>query len=798
MKNFVKILTIATILLAVPSSAQIPSGYVQTTATVPVLAGGSFGASWTNLSSSPQLGLLGCVSTFQTTVNGAIDSYGKFSTLLADTAQICPAPSTWSFTLSCPAVAPGSFQIQVPITGGGGTEDISAQITAALPVNICTGGGGGITPITKGGTGATTAAGAFTNIVAPGGTFTGPVTVDSTLNIGAPITPPEFSMEPLSTIPASWTLDVTTPGTALASLMSGGVVYPPPGTGTISAVLASNTKIVLSPGTYYDNLVLNNLQSVWIEGAGGGGAGIGTSEGATILVPANTSLPAIELLNSGSAQGNSFITLKNFNLLCPATTVCADGLEVTGETTFPEGLNVMNVDGLTFSSGTEYDSSYGFFNDIDFNAAEVLYVHIDHSVLMGAMNDGITITNSLSGPASAVNDIHIDNSTIQDAVKYGFYLATGGSDSIHIDHSVIQTNNHNGAAPCAGVFINGAWSMSIDHSYFETNCVGSSDLNFADVRVTGTGTQNQVNAVNSIFLDTNGQWGYYNDAVETGGIISGNTFSNTGHAVYVSTPHALSNVHIGENFGMGVPFINAPYVTSNVSTDSPLADNVVLSNVGGATSLAVGNADRLAVEYSTGNITTFTGGYPGRIFKLTALYGTVKVSTGGAGANGIILMGGASSETIPQGETATFWYNAGGVTNAGWYETSASSGNTASMSSYALLAGASFTGALNGTSASFSSVVSSTAFLPASTNTVTITTLSTLTNFISYSNPGLYVFSEAATNTTAVFLCDAGVGCTSLANHITGGFTVAQNGTSFAVETTSGATGRIFVWARIQ
>ena len=97
-----------------------------------------------------------------------------------------------------------------------------------------------------------------------GCTFTGPVTVDSTLNIGAPITPPEFSMEPLSTIPASWTLDVTTPGTALASLMSGGVVYPPPGTGTISAVLASNTKIVLSPGTYYDNLVLNNLQSVWI------------------------------------------------------------------------------------------------------------------------------------------------------------------------------------------------------------------------------------------------------------------------------------------------------------------------------------------------------------------------------------------------------------------------------------------------------------------------------------------------------------------------------------------------------
>jgi len=35
--------------------AQIPSGYVQTTATVPSLPNGTFGAAWTNLSSSPTL-----------------------------------------------------------------------------------------------------------------------------------------------------------------------------------------------------------------------------------------------------------------------------------------------------------------------------------------------------------------------------------------------------------------------------------------------------------------------------------------------------------------------------------------------------------------------------------------------------------------------------------------------------------------------------------------------------------------------------------------------------------------------
>jgi hypothetical protein len=138
MKTPIRILT-TLIFLTGLLSAQIPSGFVQTTATVPVLAGGSFGASWTNLSSSPQLGLLGCVSTFQNTVSGGIDSYGHFSILLADTAQICPAPSTWTFTFSCPVAVPGSFQIQVAVTGGGGTEDISTQITAALPAGVCSG-----------------------------------------------------------------------------------------------------------------------------------------------------------------------------------------------------------------------------------------------------------------------------------------------------------------------------------------------------------------------------------------------------------------------------------------------------------------------------------------------------------------------------------------------------------------------------------------------------------------------------------------------------------------------------------
>ena len=110
--------------------AQIPSGYVQTTATVSSLANGTYGASWTNLSSSPQLGLLGCVSTFQQTVNGRFDSNGHMSVLLADTAQICPTPSTWTFTLTFECVGSptnGAFQVAVPVTGGGGIPNYNGS-----------------------------------------------------------------------------------------------------------------------------------------------------------------------------------------------------------------------------------------------------------------------------------------------------------------------------------------------------------------------------------------------------------------------------------------------------------------------------------------------------------------------------------------------------------------------------------------------------------------------------------------------------------------------------------------------
>ena len=141
LKWFVKVEAFL-ILVAALSAAQIPAGFVQVTATVPSLANGAYGASWTNLSSSSQLALLGGLSTFQQTVNGTFDANGSATMLLADTAQIIPSPSTWTFqfTFSCPTGSPsGGFFVAVAVTGGGGTEDISSQIIAALPTTPCGG-----------------------------------------------------------------------------------------------------------------------------------------------------------------------------------------------------------------------------------------------------------------------------------------------------------------------------------------------------------------------------------------------------------------------------------------------------------------------------------------------------------------------------------------------------------------------------------------------------------------------------------------------------------------------------------
>ena len=72
--------------------------------------------------------------------------------------------------------------------------------------------------------------------------------VPGTVAVGTPITSYGFSMVPLSTIPTSWTLDVTTPGTALASLGGEHALGNPSTNGYVLASTTTGTRSWIANG----------------------------------------------------------------------------------------------------------------------------------------------------------------------------------------------------------------------------------------------------------------------------------------------------------------------------------------------------------------------------------------------------------------------------------------------------------------------------------------------------------------------------------------------------------------------
>lgn len=114
--------------------------YVNTTAFVTDPYGrpysnGTFQAVWVNQSGSSQLPLLNGY-TFQTTVVGALNSAGYFTTQVADNNQITPTPSQWQWTICTQKITgQSSICFTTLITMTGATQNISAALNAAaLPI----------------------------------------------------------------------------------------------------------------------------------------------------------------------------------------------------------------------------------------------------------------------------------------------------------------------------------------------------------------------------------------------------------------------------------------------------------------------------------------------------------------------------------------------------------------------------------------------------------------------------------------------------------------------------------------
>lgn len=309
---------------------QIPAGFVNVTATVPSLANGTYGAAWTNLSGSSQKPLLGGTSTFQTTVGGQLDSNGKFTVLVADNAQIIPNPSTWTWSLTfhctgTPPVINGGFMVAIPIIGGGTTQDISAQITAALPSNPCSGGGGG--------GGGSPSPPAFTvqaaNSSATSLTSDPAITINTalhTFNVGGPITTNSVTIGPHAIPAASWTFDTYSPQTACASIgcNTTNVFYCPTSStvaACIAALPAGGGTVYLSLGTYRSGLDQANppLSTAHVDIEGSGMPWFNSATAPTALTGGTIIQGTVAVI-----QGANFFKIRNLGIDVGSTFVNAN------------------------------------------------------------------------------------------------------------------------------------------------------------------------------------------------------------------------------------------------------------------------------------------------------------------------------------------------------------------------------------------------------------------------------------------------------------------------------------------
>lgn len=323
-----------------------------------------------------------------------------------------------------------------------------------------------------------------------------------------------------------------------------------PGTGTISAALAAHpgpVNINLTCGTYIDNVVINNATNVYVKGMG---------PACTNIQPKNPSSPVVWFEVTGNGGGNSWDGLYNLQVLCPPGAPCGDGILVSGYTTALQGNNFLDFDNVTVF-GTANSASYGFYNNIHI-AGGLLTASFHNIYSVGGIKAGLNINTS-----NPVNDVHFKDSLFQQAYGYGVNIVgTGGVAfaSIDFDNSVVQYNGYSTSGKgslsnCAGMFVNSTQSLNIHNSYFEGNCEGNtSGTPVADFRLTGT--LNQATSIRgTVFFQTYGEWGIYNDTYQTSGEYSGNRFSNAQAGVYIASSENSSTVTIASNFNIGVPKI---------------------------------------------------------------------------------------------------------------------------------------------------------------------------------------------------------------------------------------------------
>jgi hypothetical protein len=327
--------------------------------------------------------------------------------LLADTAQIIPNPSTWtfSFTYNCgPGQINTGFTVQVAVTGGGGTEDISSEILSAIPSNPCAGGGQG-----GGGAAPPSYAVQFSS-----GTIPTKFQSDSqitinptthTLNVG-PAPTYAFTFHPLGTMLANVNMDTTTAATALKSL--GG------GSASCNAFVTAATDI---------STPINNCNTAL---ASNGGVIDATGyTGAQIASATNITLSPRVTLKIGCVKisGTSQITMGSYSAI--------EGSGGTG--VYADEANAPN----NSCSSWTYTGVSGDFIALQGGANNAYGVRLSNIRFLGPRTQSITATNGNGFHASPGNPVSYSNVKISfDHVTFTGFWQNG----IRLEDNVYQVD----------------------------------------------------------------------------------------------------------------------------------------------------------------------------------------------------------------------------------------------------------------------------------------------------------------------------------------------------------------------
>ena len=402
-------------------------------------------------------------------LQGTLDGFGHFSQPVMSNASIStPAGTQWKLNI-CSQTAPGAppqrcFKYTTPVSAN---LDLTSALTSIAPPLGCPGGN--------------------PNAVLKN------------------TTSPQTMLGPLNT-PALNT-----------------IVYPVPGTGTISTAIAaapSGITIQLQCGTYTDNLHITT-SNIILQGAG---------VNCTTLQP-TTSADMVSVDSTGGAI--QYFQMRDLTLNNTGAFSSSDGFVITGPVNQINDwhhLENINIQGFRHGINLSGRTIWSTFEN----------VHIGAS-----LSDGIYAVT-----AAVLNHIAFRDGQINNSQGYGVNWQnsnTNASLSTEWDHVNVENNGASGTlANCAGMLISGVGTMSIHDGYFEANCTTTPDSLGADIRITGTFAQALDIRSNLIWSVTN--FGIWNDAIQTTGEYSGNKIVNqTTKTVKIQTTNSLSNILIGPN-----------------------------------------------------------------------------------------------------------------------------------------------------------------------------------------------------------------------------------------------------------